>query len=258
MTVLAFSEAYCVKSNSEQPQTPAIASGNLYRFQLECEFDVQDTFAESEVWPLGGDEAGFERTDETDFEPTDDALEGLAGALEYFLDSEGFAIHSVEAATAEPESFADWGTDDFSGYNFTVFFSFKLDVFLDGSKVEIDTSKRSKSYIRPTDAALEELGKGLAESLSYSDWPVDDVEVSTKPENLRKCVTLVIPKHLYNELPILPWQGTAGGQAATKKTATKRAHSAAKAANGRTSPKARKKSGKSDARRPAKSRSRDG
>jgi hypothetical protein len=248
MTVLAFSEAYCVKSNSEQPQTPAIASGNLYRFQLECEFDCQDTFAESDV-----------ETDETDFEPTDDALEGLAGAVECFLDSEGFAIHSVKAATAEPESVADWGPDNgFSGYNFRVFFSFKLDVFLDGSKVEIDTSKRSKRYIRPTDAALEEQGKDLAESLSNSDWPVDDVEVSTKPENLRKCVTLVIPKHLYNELPILPWQGTAGGQAATKKTATKRAHSAAKAASGRTSPKARKKSGKSDARRPAKSRSRDG
>lgn len=245
-----------MKSNPEQPQTPAIASGSFYRFQLECEFDCQDTFAESDV-----------ETDETDFEPTDDALEGLAETVDSFLDSEGFAIHSVKAATAEPESLADFGPDNVSsGYNIRVFFSCKIDVFLDGSKVEIDTSKRSKSYIRPTDAALEELGKDLAESLSYSNWGVNDVEVSTEPEDLRKCVTLVIPKHLYDELkitsghPILPWQGAAGGrgQAATKKTATKRAHSAAKAASGRTSPKARKKSGKSDARRLAKSRPREG
>jgi hypothetical protein len=68
----------------------------------------------------------------------------------------------VKAATAEPESLADFGPDNVSsGYNIRVFFSFKLDVFLDGSKVEIDTSKRSKRYIRPTDAGFGRTGEGL-------------------------------------------------------------------------------------------------
>lgn len=175
--------------------TPAIATGNLYRFRLDCAFEFSHTFAASGIQPEGGDEM--------DFEPTEDGLAALAEAMIGSLDYADFAVHSfdIDAETEEIlGGLPSVETNSFGGHNFNIFCSCKLDVFLDASKVEFDTSKRIKGHIRPTDAALEEVGHGLA--LALDNWPVGDVEVDTKSENLRRCVNLVIPRHLYRALEV--------------------------------------------------------
>ena len=62
-----------------------------YTFRVFCTFEVQHTFGENEVEP---DPDG----DDTDVEPTDDALQAYGRELESYL-AEHYSVSDVEVST---------------------------------------------------------------------------------------------------------------------------------------------------------------
>ena len=71
-------------------------SSKNYTFHVYCSFKIQYTFTEDEV---DRDPGG----DETDFEPTDEALQALEHELQEFL-GENYVIDDVDAS-ADSNSF---------------------------------------------------------------------------------------------------------------------------------------------------------
>jgi hypothetical protein len=175
----------------KKPGTFAIESANFYKFEVDCCFSFQNTFQASEVEQGDGG-------DETDFEPTGEALALLGRELTDFLVSSDFAVRSFAAESEFDNAMHSMSSaeDVTDGYTFMVHCSFIVDFVLGGSNVEpASNDNRMKSYIQPTEAAVAKLQDALMETLQ-NNYAISDLEATAVPHDLRQCVTLVVPRHL--------------------------------------------------------------
>ena len=179
----------------KKPGTFAIESANFYKFEVDCCFSFQNTFQASEVEQGDGG-------DETDFEPTGEALALLGRELTDFLVSSDFAVRSFAAESEFDNAMHSMSSaeDVTDGYTFMVHCSFIVDFVLGGSNVEpASNDNRMKSYIQPTESAVAKLQGALSATLG-KNYAISGLEATAVPHDLRKCVTLVVPRHLYLNL----------------------------------------------------------